>query len=500
LAPNQRMKLTAGGRRVRHKRAVGPLLAVAVAVGCSNNPSSPGPGKSLIASVSILLDSVTTVPGAELYGLGTRVFDTLGHPQPSYRLTWTSSDPAKATVDSFGLVRILATGSVNIEAAAGGHADTLRIRVVSFDFTSVATGVDHTCGITSQHVAACWGNNDQVGRIGLPDSALIVSGPVAVQSVPALSSVTAGSDHSCGLTAAGAAYCWGANDRGQLGIGDVDTRPHLATPVVGGLTFASLAAGYANTCGLTTTGTAYCWGADEMGRNGHGGDGSAADDSFPVPVSGGLTFQTLAVGLLNGCGITTDSTAYCWGDAGQGEIGAFPLPGFCGSHNGNPYCAAPVPVAGGNKFVAIASGMEDACGVAAGGAVYCWGSNSSGSTGDTLSRDSLPFAVGGGFAFVSIATTSTHICGITANGQAYCWGVGTSGELGSGATASNRLPQAVSGGLTFASISAGFSTCGVTTSGVAYCWGPNQNGVLGVGGFPSPIVMETTPTRVVGQP
>ena len=45
----------------------------------------------------------------------------------------------------------------------------------------------------------------------------------------------------------------------------------------------------------------------------------------------------------------------------------------------------------------------------------------------------------------------------------------------------------------------GYNSSG-STGDVAYCWGPNQNGVLGVGGFPSPIVMETTPTKVVGQP
>jgi alpha-tubulin suppressor-like RCC1 family protein len=474
-------------------------MAVAITLGCSDSPTSPNQ-KSLIASVSILLDTVTTVPGAELYGLGTVVLDTLGQRHPTYRLTWTSSDNTKATVDSFGLVRILATGPVNIIAAAGGHADTLRVHVVNFDFVSVQVLGDHACGTTSQHIPVCWGTNGNLDQLGIPDSALVVSGPVAVQGVPALASVTVGASHSCGVTAAGVAYCWGQNDEGQLGIGHVDSRPHLPAPVLGGLTFASIVGGYSNTCGLTTAGAAYCWGADEVGRNGHGGDGSAAVDSLPVPVSGGLTFQKLAVGVLNGCGITTDSIAYCWGGASQDEIGAFPLPGSCGVYLGNAFCAAPVPVGGGRQFVAIAAGFQDACALAVGGAAYCWGTNNSGSTGDTLNTDSLPFAVGGGNSFASIATTYTHTCGLTTTGAAYCWGTGTSGELGNGGTASNRLPQPVSGGLTFASISAGFTTCAVTTTNVAYCWGPNLNGVLGVGGFPAPIVMETTPTRVVGQP
>jgi alpha-tubulin suppressor-like RCC1 family protein len=484
------------------RRAVraGALWIAATTLGCGNSPTSSNEGKSAVASVSLLLDSLTTVPGAQLYGLGVQVVDTLGQLQPSCPVTWTSSDSTRATVDTFGSVHVLATGSVNIIAAAGGHADTLPIEVVGISFAGVAAGVDHACGLTTQHGAVCWGTNGAVDRLGLPDPNVTASGPVAVQNAPPLVSVVVGSEHSCGVTATGTAYCWGANDRGQLGDGHVDSRPHMPTPVSGGLTFTALAAGYGNTCGISTAGAVYCWGVDELGRNGHGGDGSAADDSLPVAVSGGLVFTAIAVGLTNTCGITTDSTAYCWGDAGAGEVGAFPLPGSCGSYLGEAFCPSPVPVGGGLKLVAIAAGSQYACGVASGGQAYCWGINSSGSTGDTLPSDSLPFAVPGGQSFSAITTTATHTCALTTTGQAYCWGVGGGGELGNGATASTAVPQAVTGALTFTSISAGlFPTCAVTPTGVAYCWGQNINGALGVGGYPAPIAIETTPTKVLGQ-
>jgi len=80
---------------VMHKSLlVGALVAMSATNGYSN-PTSPNQGKSSIASVAFFIDTVTTVPGAELYLLGTKVIDTLGQPQPSYPLAWISSDPTK---------------------------------------------------------------------------------------------------------------------------------------------------------------------------------------------------------------------------------------------------------------------------------------------------------------------------------------------------------------------------------------------------------------------
>jgi alpha-tubulin suppressor-like RCC1 family protein len=95
------------------------------------------------------------------------------------------------------------------------------------------------------------------------------------------SNVTAGSSHTCALTSAGAAYCWGANDHGQLGDGTLTMR---TSPVLvgGGLTFFSLSAGGSHTCGVTIGG-AYCWGAN---GNGQLGDGTTTDSAVPAKVSG----------------------------------------------------------------------------------------------------------------------------------------------------------------------------------------------------------------------
>lgn len=82
----------------------------------------------------------------------------------------------------------------------------------------------------------------------------------------------------CALTTEAAAYCWGNDFRGTLGIGE---RPGstVPVPVVGELHFSSLDSGPIHTCGLATDQAIYCWGMNEYGQLGRTG----IDQSY-VPI------------------------------------------------------------------------------------------------------------------------------------------------------------------------------------------------------------------------
>jgi alpha-tubulin suppressor-like RCC1 family protein len=75
--------------------------------------------------------------------------------------------------------------------------------------------------------------------------------------------ISAGQWATCGVATSGTAYCWGIDNYGQLGRGtttfDVDPHPS-PEPVVGGHKFTTVSVGYLHACGLTTTGALYCWG------------------------------------------------------------------------------------------------------------------------------------------------------------------------------------------------------------------------------------------------
>jgi alpha-tubulin suppressor-like RCC1 family protein len=240
-------------------------------------------------------------------------------------------------------------------------------------FRSISVGGYSACGVSGSGAAHCWGYG----------TSPVVPSPVRFTQVSVGSSVT------CALTAEGRAYCWGSNSYGQLGSGYLTYSSAEALPVAGGLTFRSLSAGGYHVCGLTTAGTAYCWGYNYHGQL---GNGASADAPMPAPVAGGLTFADISAGAYHTCGVTPAGAAYCWGLNSEGQLGTGTLVNS----------RVPVPVAGGIIFATISAGDDFTCGVTPSGAMYCWGSNGSGQLGTgTIGGPavSIPTSVTGGLLF-----------------------------------------------------------------------------------------------------
>jgi len=177
-----------------------------------------------------------------------------------------------------------------------------------FRFQSIIAGATHTCGLTLDRTALCWGNNNfgQLGDGGTTSrfAPTLVAGGVNFQSIDV------GDLWSCGLSTAGKVYCWG----GLEGFG-VTTTPHLysTTP-----TFTSLTVGSFHACALTADGSAYCWGNNQFGQL---GDSSVVNKSNPTAVAGGLHFTAISAGVAHTCGITSDGSVACWGSNLAGELG-----------------------------------------------------------------------------------------------------------------------------------------------------------------------------------
>lgn len=363
---------------------------------------------------------------------------------------------------------------------------------------AVSAGGEHTCGLTTDGVAYCWGSGES-GQLG--NGTTYSAAPVPVSGGLTFTSVSAGGDFTCGLTAA-AAYCWGSNFVGQLGNGST-TSSTTPVPVLGSLTFTSLEAGWHHACAVTTGGAAYCWG---FNRAGGVGDTSGAelcvDESFttnpspcnttPKLVTGGLVFASVSPGWLHTCGVTTAGQAYCWGYNGRGQLG-----------NGDTTDAyGPVSVAGGLTFASVDGGDTHTCGVAAGGAAYCWGSNLAGELGTqgTGSVDERrPGLVYGGLSFTSVTAGFVYTCAVARSAVAYCWGNGATGALGNGSLDDRSIPVSVSDVSLFATVNASknanypLHTCGLTGRGEVYCWGQNYSGQLGDGTYTHSAV----PVRVL---
>jgi len=330
----------------------------------------------------------------------------------------------------------------------------------------IAAGGRHSCVLSGTQVY-CWGANEQ-GQLG--------DGQVESRDTPdgiagdiEFTQVSAGLDFSCALTRAGEAYCWGLNDRGQLGDGTPSNRS-APVRVAGNLSFQTLRTGKRHSCGLTAAGEVACWGFNERGQL---GDGTTTNRSSPVTIKAPVRFISIALGSSHTCGISFDGTAYCWGDNTAGQLGD-------DSRNAH---RTPEVVAGGLHFTSISAGDLHTCAVADGGEAYCWGRNSFGQLGTGGTTDAgVPAKVDTPTRFRSVSLGTIHSCGRTAAGQAWCWGRNTYGQLGDGTQTQQNSPIRVNGGGTFSSLSAtGAHTCGATTEGETWCWGFNTTGQLGDG-------------------
>lgn len=355
------------------------------------------------------------------------------------------------------------------------------------NFTSLAVGKYHTCGLTSSGEVWCWGSNER-GQLGASTSGSTSGLPVRVGGQTAFTAITAGELHTCALASDGASYCWGSNVNLALGVGTVSDScggaPCAISPVraAGTLLFGVLDAGATHNCGVDTSGVTRCWGSNFFGESASDDFGTSA--ASPVTVPGGRTFTTLGSGYRSNCALDVVGSLYCWGLGEDGQLGTLAL-SSCGSGIMTFRCSAsPVAANTSAAFRAIATGAAFACGITENGLLMCWGLNGQGQLGtsDFVSYSSpVPVDIDGTWSSVTVGYF--HACALRASGAAYCWGLNNTGQLGDGSTLyTSTFPTAVTGAKTFVQIVVGANhTCALTADGVAWCWGADLFSQLGRG-------------------
>lgn len=240
-------------------------------------------------------------------------------------------------------------------------------------FVQVTTGRYQACGLTAGGSVYCWGNGFTLGAGDTLGS--FHPAPVRVPSDRTFVQVSAGHGHTCALDDTGAAWCWGKNNYGQLGY-DVVNSPYWVTSpqqVGGGHPFTSIAAGGFHTCGLTASGEAWCWGANTDGQLGNGEGGGEGPDAVPTPAAvNAPAFASLDAGHYSTCGLTQAGKAYCWGSDNYGQLGLGDTPDE--SCRGDDCVRKPTPVAADTlTFASLSTGGDVTCAVTPAGKLYCWG-------------------------------------------------------------------------------------------------------------------------------
>lgn len=339
-------------------------------------------------------------------------------------------------------------------------------------FSTLSAGLTHACGLSSQGTAHCWGSNRNY-QLGVGTSPPLAPSPLPPVGGPVFTQFSAGGYGSCGVTQSGVANCWGTNYLGEMGNGSLDPVPTPA-PVAGGLIFSEVSgpSEYNHTCGLTPQGQAFCWGANQFMQRGDDPNNTAG--TSPSAVAGGLVFSQIAVGSAYTCGLTTLGTAYCWGD-GQ----------YLGDGVGTTrFLPAPVAGNLTFTRLASAPAGRTTCGLTSAGEAWCWGQGVFGELGDGLGNGNAltPVQVVGGQVFAQISGGAYHFCTTTAAGEVYCWGNNATGALGSPLETVEAAPIKVPGLSGIAQVVAGTGfTCALETAGQASCWGNDEYGQLGDG-------------------
>ncbi|MEM6295012.1 MAG: hypothetical protein AAGA54_27315 [Myxococcota bacterium] len=378
-----------------------------------------------------------------------------------------------------------------------------------------ATGGSHTCAVDFEGTVRCFGDNTY-GQLGIGSRASI-----GLEQTPyeegrdvdidaPIRSISGGLHHTCAVSNAGAVYCWGGNDSGQLGLGHTDdwgdepgevpeavSLPDLAVQVV---------AGAAHTCALLTDGSVSCWGDGSVGQLGLGDGfgGTVGAGAMPYPevsdapqtqLGRDAVLRTIAAGDGDHtCVVDVFGGAYCWGAGDGGRLGTGQIADV--GRDDTPFDAGRVGL--GQSSRRPFAGRTHTCVATLAGRLSCFGDNDAGqlglgstaSIGDDESPTKTP-AMLGDVQVLSAALTDASTCALLSDATVRCWGSGAFGQRAAGSEddlGDDELPTedetfgAVKLLAATTEIDAGTAhVCARTTEARLRCWGRTDDGRLGIG-------------------
>jgi len=203
--------------------------------------------------------------------------------------------------------------------------------------------------------------------------------------------ISAGGAHSCAILDDNTVKCWGDNTYGQLGYGDINNRGDASGemgdslyPVsLGDNRFAiDIAAANDYTCALLDDNTVKCWGRNQFGQLGQGnldnlGDaGSEMGNNLnPVLLGAGRSAKTIVATGATTCALLDNDTVKCWGNNTNGGLGLGDVShrGDAGGEMGDNLL--PVDLGNGNTALSITTSGRHSCAKLNNGSIKCWGAN-----------------------------------------------------------------------------------------------------------------------------
>ncbi|GAA3409448.1 hypothetical protein GCM10020370_49600 [Paenibacillus hodogayensis] len=292
--------------------------------------------------------------------------------------------------------------------------------------------------------------------------------------------VSAGDNHSVYLKNDGTVWAWGQNNFGQLGNGSTaDSSPPVQ--VTGLCDVVAISVGSGNAFALKSDGTVWAWGNNSFGQL---GDGTTTSRSIPVQVSGMSDAAAIAAGATYTVALKKDGTVWTWGYNSSGQLGY--------DTTGSNSSKAPQQVSSLSGITSIAAGFNHAAAVSSTGAVWTWGDNAYsqlGRTTGTNGYNSVPAQVSSLGEAQSVSLGLHYSIALLKDGTVWGWGYNGVGQLGNGTRTTAPIPEQVLYSSSprkvlkdVVSVEAGYEhTIALLSDGTLQAWGSNSGMQIGDG-------------------
>jgi alpha-tubulin suppressor-like RCC1 family protein len=217
-------------------------------------------------------------------------------------------------------------------------------------FVSVSSGEHFSCGLTDKGDVFCWGANER-SQLGTSDRSRNLI-PNKVYQVSNVVEIAAGRDFACARISDGGIACWGRGDLGQTGDGFEETSDRIfATRVPTIANAIGITAGQSHACALTKDKSVFCWGLNDYWQL---GNSTSTVEKLPLKVQGIPNIKQVASGLNHTCGLAESGFAYCWGDNRFGQLG---------NGNKNLFKTLPSLVLGISDVNSLQLGADSSCAI-----------------------------------------------------------------------------------------------------------------------------------------
>ncbi|HIL66089.1 MAG TPA: RCC1 repeat-containing protein, partial [Candidatus Poseidoniales archaeon] len=181
---------------------------------------------------------------------------------------------------------------------------------------AISSGWRHTCAILDKGTVFCWGNRGTFDTHTPTPTSSLGTGRTAV-------AISSGGFHTCAILDNGAVSCWGYNGYGQLGDGTYTDRntPTLTSSLGTNRTAVAISARGEHTCALLDNGAVSCWGRNDFGQLGNGVTAHKNTPTLTSSLGTGRTAVAISSGGSHTCAILDNGAVSCWGQNNRGQLG-----------------------------------------------------------------------------------------------------------------------------------------------------------------------------------